>query len=154
MFRIVSLPPFQAAASDVDPHWDFSPKGILGQFNAYFSKITPELRDSFAPRDFLYYDAKRGGAIWMYALAPGMDAGGHDIIDFEGGYYLTYAYWDGDEKARVQCNREAMDYIEKSDRFELDNGRFAMGHIITPHEITVKFNWAQMEAFIPIKLKQ
>ena len=100
-FRIVYLPPFRAASSGLDPECDFSPEGRLGKFNAYFSAIRPEPRDAFMPRDFLFYDEERGGMVWWYALAEGMDDGGNEIAEFDGGYYLTYVYRDGDEEANV-----------------------------------------------------
>jgi hypothetical protein len=45
--------------------------------------------------------------------------------------------------------------IKTSDIFELDihQNHYAMGHIITPSEIIEVQGWAQMETFIPIKLK-
>ncbi len=48
-----------------------------------------------------------------------------------------------------------MEYIKSSEIFELDMrpDHYAMGHIITPKEIIVLQGWAQMETFIPIKLK-
>ena len=155
MFRVISLPPFRAAASPVDKHWDFSPTGILGQFGKYFSAITPSARDSFAPRDFLYYDEQRGGAVWMYALSEDIDEGGNEIIDFDGGIYLTYTFRDGDDKMRNQMHDEAMKYIEDSGLYALDTrpNHYGMGHIITPPEVIAAQGWAQMEAFIPIKLK-
>ena len=57
-FRIISLPSFKAASSGLDKNFDFSPTGVLGKFNTYFSAIKPMDRDSFMPRDFLYYDEK------------------------------------------------------------------------------------------------
>ncbi|WP_346879364.1 hypothetical protein [Clostridium sp. UBA3061] len=51
-FRIISLPPFKAASSGIDKEFNFSPDGILGKFNKYFSAINLCERDSFMPRDF------------------------------------------------------------------------------------------------------
>lgn len=76
MLRIVSLPPFRAAVSGADPKGDFSPNGALGRFDQYFSALQPSPRDSFMPRDFLYYDQEQGGMVWMYALAEGLSDGG------------------------------------------------------------------------------
>lgn len=154
-FRIISLPPFKAASSGVDRNFDFSPQGILGKFDAYFSAIRPVPRDDFMPRDFLYYDREAKGFVWMWALAEGMDDGGNEIIDFDGGYYLTYAYKDGDEKENGRLYKEALAYIRQSDIFELDErpNHYAVGHIITPAPIIKAQGWAQMETFIPIRLK-
>nr|WP_307990349.1 hypothetical protein [uncultured Niameybacter sp.] len=154
-FRIISLPPFKAATSGVDKDFNFSPEGILGKFDAYFSSIVPSYRDSFMPRDFLYYDLEKQGMVWMWALTEDMDDGGYELIDFEGGYYLAYAYQDGNDIANEKLYNKALKYIEKSGIFELDirTNHYAMGHIITPSKIIEAQGWAQMETFIPIKLK-
>lgn len=155
LFSVISLPAFKAASSGLDTQFDFSPEGVLGRFDRYFSAIRPSARDSFMPRDFLYYDESARGMVWMWALAEGMDDGGNDIVDFEGGWYLTYAYRDGDEEANAALYAQALQYIEESDALALDirPGHYAMGHIITPPELITAQGWAQMETFIPVKLK-
>lgn len=155
-FRIISLPPFRAASSGVVQDFDFSPEGALGKFNSYFSAITPSPRDGFMPRDFLCFDVESGGVVWLYALCEGMDGGGYAIADCEGGCYVTYTYRDGDEEANGRLNRQAMEYIAASGILEPDirPGRLPMGHIITPPEVIAAQGWAQMEAFIPVKLKE
>ncbi|MBU5425546.1 GyrI-like domain-containing protein [Tissierella pigra] len=154
-FRIISLPAFKAASSGVDKNFDFSPSGILGKFNDYFSIIKPSDRDSFLPRDFLCFDEEKQGLIWIFALSEDIDSGGNEVIDFDGGLYLTYAYKDGDDDIRTKLYNEALKYIEESEVFELDirPNHYSMGHIITPPEVIEAQGWAQMEAFIPIKLK-
>ncbi len=155
-FRIISLPPFTAATSGVDEKFDLSETGILGRFDRYFSAITPTPRDSFMPRDFLFFDQERNGTVWWWALSDDMDAGGNDVVDFDGGYYLTYVYRDGDEEENGRYYRQALDHIAESGFLELDirPNHYAMGHIITPPDIVEAQGWAQMEAFIPVRLKQ
>lgn len=154
-FRVISLPQFKASSSGVDKNFDFSPNGILGKFSAYFSAIKPAPKDDFIPRDFLFYDKEQQGLVWWWALSEEMDDGGYEVIDFDGGYYLTYAYKDGDDEANNNLYNEALEYIKNSDIFKLDErpNHYAMGHIITPAEIIRAQGWAQMETFIPIKLK-
>lgn len=154
-FRVISLPAFQASSSGVDKNFDFSPTGVLGKFDAYFSAIKPSDRDSFLPRDFLYFDEEKQGMIWIWALSEEMDDGGFEVVDFDGGYYLTYAYKDGDEETSKKLYDAALEYINNSGIFELDvrPNHYAMGHIITPPEVIKAQGWAQMETFIPIKLK-
>ncbi len=154
-FRIISLPPFKAASSGVDKEFDFSFNGILGKFDKYFSAINPSKRDSFMPRDFLFFDEEKQGMVWWWALSGDMDNGGNEVVDFEGGYYITYVYKDGDEETNSKLYNQALEYIKNSDIFELDirENHYAMGHIITPSEIIKAQGWAQMETFIPIKLK-
>ncbi|MTK09302.1 MAG: hypothetical protein F8N38_19730 [Hungatella sp.] len=154
-FRIISLPPFQAASSGVDKDFDFSSEGVLGKFDIYFSAMNLSDRDRFLPRDFLYYDEEQQGMVWIWALSEEMDDGGNEVIHFDGGYYLTYSYKDGDEETNGKLCKEALKYIESSDYLELDirQNHYPMGHIITPAEIIQAQGWAQMETFIPIKLK-
>ncbi|MGP0586199.1 GyrI-like domain-containing protein [Paenibacillus timonensis] len=154
-FRIISIPPFKAVSSGVDKNADFSENGVLGKFDAYFSKLKPGPRDGFMPRDFLYYDAEKEGLVWMYALTDEMDAEGFEVMDFEGGSYLTYHYKDGDHEANERLYHEALAWIEQSEYFVLDQrtNHYAMGHIITPPEVIKATGTAQMEAFIPIRLK-
>lgn len=155
-FRIISLPPFQAASSGLVKDFDFSPASKLGKFNAYFSAITPCPRDSFMPRDFLCHVAEENGMIWLFALSEGMDTDGYEVIDFDGGYYLTYTYRDGDEASNSRLYQKAVAYVAASEVFDLDirPGHCPMGHIITPPAIIAAQGWAQMEAFVPIKLKE
>ncbi len=154
-FRVIAIPPFKAASSDVDKNFDFSENGVLGKFSAYFSKFQPRPQDSFAPRDFLYYDAEKEGLVWIYALTDYMDAEGYEVIDFEGGYYVTYHYKDGDQEENERLYSEALSWIEKSAFYELDSraNHYAMGHIITPAEVIQATGYAQMESFIPVRLK-
>jgi hypothetical protein len=154
-FRIISLPAFNAASSGADKNFDFSPTGVLGNFDTYFSDIKPSDRDNFMPRDFLYFDEEKQGMVWIFALSEDMDDGGNEVIHFDGGYYLTYAYKDGDEETNKKFYSEALQYIKDSDIFELDvrSNHYSMGHIITPPEIIKAQGWAQMETFIPIKLR-
>lgn len=154
-FRIISLPPFKAASSGIDKEFNFSQSGILGKFDEYFSAIKPSERDSFMPRDFLFFDEEKQGMVWWWALSEDMDEGSNEVVDFEGGYYITYAYKDGDEETNSKLYNKALEYVKNSNIFEVDirQNHYAMGHIITPSEIIKAQGWAQMETFIPIKLK-
>ncbi|NBK78255.1 hypothetical protein D5272_06540 [bacterium D16-76] len=154
-FRIISLPPFTAATSGPDPAFDFSPTGVLGKFNAYFSAIQPAPRDSFMPRDFLFFDREKNALEWWWALEEGMPDGGYQKIPFDGGVYLTYFYWDQDEEENGRLYQKALKYIHDSPVFELDErpGHYAMGHIITPPEAIQALGRGMMEAFVPVKLK-
>lgn len=136
-FRLISLPPFKAATSGVDKEFDFSSNGILEKFDKYFSAIKPLERDSFMPRDFLFYDEEKQGMVWWWALSEDMYNGGNEVVDFEGGYYITYFYKDGDNETNSKLYNEAIEYIKNSDVLDLNihQNHYAMGHIITPPEI-------------------
>ncbi len=154
-FRIIELPAFEGVSSGPDTEFDFSPNGKLGKFAAYFSAIRPLPKDSFMPRDFLFYDKEKNGLVWWWALAEDMDDGGYERIKFDGGYFLCYNYIDHDEETNGKLYNKALKYIEDSKVFELDEHRdhYSMGHIITPVPIAEKQGFAVMETFIPIKIK-
>ncbi len=153
--RIISLPPFTAVTSGPDQEFNFSPTGILGKFNEYFSAITPSPRDSFMPRDFLFYNKEANGLEWWYAIEENIPDGSLAKVEFDGGMYLTYIYRDHDEDTNNKLYQEAIEYIEKSDVLELDErpNHYSMGHIITPPELISAQGYAVMECFIPVKLK-
>ena len=79
-----------------------------------------------------------------------------ETVDCEGGCYVTYTYRDGDQEANAKLYQEAAACIEASPVLEPDvrPGHLSMGHIITPPEVIAAQGWAQMEAFIPVKLKK
>lgn len=153
-FRIISLPPFKAVLSGVDTAFDFSENGVLGKFMRYFSKQTLKQRDSFAPRDYLYFDEQKGGLVWMFALTDDMDTAGYETLNFDGGFYMTYNYRDGDHAENKRLYNEVLAWLEESEWLALDKreNHYPMGHIITPQEIINAQGWAQMEAFVPVKI--
>ncbi|WP_099205187.1 hypothetical protein [Scatolibacter rhodanostii] len=154
-FRLISIPPFKAVSSGADKDFDFSENGILGKFNTYFSKLTPDPADNFTPRDYLYFDEQKGGMVWIYALTDYIESEDFETFDFAGGLYLTYHYKDGNHATNERLYQEALSWISKSELFELDKreNHYPMGHIITPQNVIKVLGWAQMEAFVPIKLK-
>lgn len=155
-FPIIYLPPFTAATSGpVDPASGFSAGGVFEKFDAYFSAVKLSPRDSFTPRDFLFFNQEANGLEWWWALAEGLPDGGFEKVDFDGGYYVVYTYRDHDGEANDRLRQEAMQYIRDSGFLEVDErpGHYSMGHIITPPEIIEAQGFALMEAFIPIKIK-
>ncbi len=154
-FRIIYLPSFKAISSGLDKNFDFSEEGKLGQFDKFFSELEVTPRDNFMPRDFLFYDTKNQGFVWWWALIEGQDTASYEVVDFDGGYYLTYHYQDGDDKENEILYSEALKYINESDLLELDirENHYPMGHVITPPEISEKLAFTQMETYIPVKVK-
>lgn len=154
-FRIVHLPPFTAATSGADCDMDFSESGKLGKFNKYFSSVKIQPRDDFSPRDFLFFNKDKGGFEWWWALTDDISDGGFEHIRFDGGYYLTYFYKDGDGEENDRLYSAAMKFIADSEIFELDErpNHYAMGHIISDDALIGAMGFAQMETFIPVKLK-
>ena len=155
-FRLIYLPPFKVITSGADHDFDFSIEGKLGKFDNYFSNLEVTRRDEFSPRDFLFYDEAKKGLVWWYVINEDIKTIGYEKLDFDGGYYITYHYKDGDSKENEQLYAKALKYIEESKILELDihENHYSMGHIITPKEIIVLQGWAQMETFIPVKVSK
>ncbi len=155
-FRVISLPSFKAAVSGVDTICDFAENGILRKFDNFFSAIAPKEHESFAPRDFLYYDEEKKGLVWMWAITESGETGGFEVRNIEGGYYVTFVYKDGDDETHNRLYQEVLEQIRSSAIYELDirQDHYAMGHIITPKEIFEKQGWGQMEVFVPIRMKK
>ena len=155
-FRIVSLPPFRALTSGPDPDADFTPAGRPGRFDAHVSTSRPTPRDSFLPRDFLFFDEEQQALVWWYALVDDMPTGGYAVVDFDGGLYLTYVYRDGDDSGNGLLYRAALAHIATSPIYETDirPNHYPMGHVITPPRLILAQGFAQMETYIPIRLRQ
>ncbi len=153
-FKIIKLPAFKACISGVDKNFNFSEEGILGKFDKFFSNIVIDSRDDFRPRDYLYFDQEKEGLVWMFALVDYMDISEYEVIDFDGGLFVTYVYKDGDDEANSILYKEALEYIKNDENIELDirKNHYPMGHIITPKVLYVKQGWGQMETFIPVKM--
>ncbi|MBD5150709.1 MAG: hypothetical protein HDT18_10185 [Oscillibacter sp.] len=77
-------------------------------------------------------------------------------VDHEGGRFVACTCQDGGEEADNRLCQEAAAYIEASEALEPDvrPDRLAMGHIMTPPKVIAAQEWAQMELFIPVKLKR
>lgn len=154
-YVLIQLPAFDAIVSGVDAHFDFTPNGVLGRFDAYFSAQKPSPNDSFLPRDFLYFDADQGGLVWMYAVHDGMASHAFDTVHIPGGWYLTYEWIDGDDDEGGRMYQGARKYMETLGKFELDetSGRHAMGHIVTPHDAIPLQGFAVMRTYLPVRSK-
>ena len=103
------------------------------------------------PRDFLWFDEKRGGFVWYYMHHDGLSVPeAFDIVDFPGGLYAVACDVDGEP------NENAINIIR---RFIRDNGRFVedtarhqLGNVITPPAAQEAMGYSQMDYYIPIKI--
>lgn len=155
-YVLIQLPAFDAIVSGVDSQFDFSQKGVLGRFDAYFSAQKPSQNDSFLPRDFLYFDADQGGLVWMYAVHDGMTPHNFDKVHVPGGWYLTYEWIDGDDEQGGAMYQGALRYLATLGKFEIDEtaGRHAMGHIVTPHDAIFLQGFAVMRTYLPVRITE
>ena len=73
---------------------------------------------------------------------------------FPAGLYATYVWRDGDEAENARLYRRTLEEIEATGTLMPDDTRPAMGHIITPPEVQRALGYAQMETFLPIRVKK
>lgn len=152
--RIIELPKCKVVSSGCDIVGDFAAGGILDRFDKWWSEADKKRRDKFYPRDFLCYDPAKGGLVWYYAVEDStIDTGGFEMVDFEGGLYAVATSMDGDEDDSSSVFEEIKDWVSNSQYFEVDDSRCCMGHIITPQTAIKVMGYAQMENYIPIKIK-
>jgi hypothetical protein len=118
------------------------------------------------PRDFMPFNDDTGKNYWLYSIL-GIDVGkfdisGFEIIDFEGGYYATAIAIDPDnnEESLPNTIQEVKDWVNQSKCFELDFDmkriRCFMSQMVVADDDELKnaMGYAQMEIFIPIKIKK
>ncbi|MNC53372.1 hypothetical protein D3C75_1027760 [compost metagenome] len=82
-----------------------------------------------------------------------MDTAGFEVVDFEGGLYAVATSIDGNEEDSSKVYHQIVEWVVNSGCFEMDEGRFSLGHITTPQSATKAMGYAQMENYIPIKIK-
>ncbi|MCQ1529965.1 MerR family transcriptional regulator [Lutispora saccharofermentans] len=75
--------------------------------------------------------------------------------EFPGGLYLVFSAWLPEMMDKYQ---QVLKWLEHSTLYKLDEkaeaeGRYVMGHIITPFELREKLNNEQQDVFVPICLK-
>ena len=140
--RIIKLPEMKAAYSgpltDGQKFQDF-----VNWFSAYHASLTHEL----FPRDFMWYNERRGVREWFYALPAGAkeaDCGGYEIVDLPGGLFAVASCInaDFDQAADWLATREQLlDWAAASNQFKAHvNGagkreRYPMFHIVSPGEM-------------------
>lgn len=142
--RIYEIPVCKMVTSQCGMFGD----GKLERFDEWFSSLP---RTMF-PRDFLWYDKKRGGYVWYYMYSEGMKVPEEfNIIDFPGGLYAVATDIDG------QDNSEAIsaikNFIEEKGCFEEDNSRAELGNIPTSPSASKVMRYNQMDYYVPIKIK-
>lgn len=106
------------------------------------------------PRDFLWYDPEKGSSVWWFVKPDyDVDTQDFDIVDFEGGLYVTAVSRDGDDEDGNRVHAGIKKWIEESDMFELDErpNHYTMCRITTHKYIKETFGFHQLEILVPVK---
>ncbi len=152
--RLLRLPACRMVTSGMDTGVPFAPGGKLEGFNAWFSQI--DTSGQFMPRDFLWHDAEAQGMEWWYVHDEGMDTGGFDVVDFEGGLYAAAISWDGDGGDGECVYAAIREWVHDSGCFALDERprHRCMFHVITPPAAQGAMGRNQLDIFVPVKWRE
>jgi hypothetical protein len=142
--RIVELPACRMATS----------KGHdLDEFGRWWSALDKTRVDKFFPRDFMYYDAKAGELVWLFALPEGASAGAYDVIDFAGGLYAVATSKDNDDADGERVLNSIKAWVKTTGAFADDESdtRPTLFHVITPNAAFEKMGYRQLDIYLPVK---
>ncbi len=151
--RVLRLPARRMVTSGMDTGAPFAPGGKLDRFDKWFSQV--DASSCFSPHDFLWHDPDASGMEWWYAFEEGMDTGGFDVIEFEGGLYAAAISWDEDDADGERVHVGIQQWVRDSGCFEVDERprHRTMFHIVTPPSAHEAMGANQLDIFVPIRKK-
>ena len=124
-------------------------EGPLERFSAWFSARPATM----FPRDFLWYDAERGGFVWYYMLSEGESApSGFGSVDFAGGLYAVATGPDQQPSDDVHAAIDA--FIAAHPGLERDDTRAELGNIVTSPAACAELGYHQMDYYVPVRAVQ
>lgn len=149
--RIMSLP----ACKMVSSGYGFFGEEKFDRFSEWFGKFSNNGEYIWEmPKDFAWYDPEKGATLWWFVKPDyDVDIQDFDIVDFEGGLYVTAVSRDDDDADGGRVYAGIKKWIEKSDMLELDErtGHQTMYHVVTPKRIKEEFGFHQLEILVPVK---
>lgn len=152
--RIMSLP----ACKMVSSGYGFFGDEKFDRFSEWFGKLSNDGEYVWEmPKDFAWYDPEKGANMWLYVKPDyDVDIQDFDIVDFEGGLYVTAVSRDDDDEDGGRVYAGIKKWIEKSDMLELDErtGHHTMYHVVTPKRIKEDFGFHQLEILVPVKKRE
>jgi AraC family transcriptional regulator len=96
-------------------------------------------------------DSLRGGFVWYYMYAEGMQVPeGFEIVDFPGGLYAVATDIDGQENSTAIGAIKA--FLTKKGCFVEDTTRQELGNIITPPSAAKAMGYSQMDYYTPVRI--
>ncbi len=151
--RVIEIPPLKVVSSgNISAMEDFE------AFDQWWSSI--EAKHYITPRDFMWYNVKKGYLEWFFALPEGhKDTGGYEIVDFPGGLYAVAASKDAEEEAIEETKASIRSWVEASGCFGLSTSesdpaeRYVMTHVTTPKIFKEKMGYHLSDIFMPIVAK-
>lgn len=157
--RIIEFPACKMVSSGYAKEAEnpFGPAGQLTKFNNWWSALDKQRQDKWFMRDFMMYERSNNSLIWFYALPDQLQVEtDYEIIDFPGGLYAAAtAILDdvADEQAVYGAIKQ---WVAESDNFELNEyeGHYDLSHSLTSSELQDQLGYAQLEIYVPIKLKK
>ncbi|WP_438449080.1 GyrI-like domain-containing protein [Gorillibacterium sp. sgz5001074] len=151
--RIIEIPPLKVVNSG-----NLSSMEVFEAFDRWWSSI--DVKIYITPRDFMWYNDKKGYWEWFFALPEGhQDSGGYEVVDFPGGLYAVATSKDADEAALNETKAALFSWIETSGCFALSTSendsaeRYVMAHVITPKVFKEKMGYHLSDIFVPIVVK-
>lgn len=141
--RIYEIPPCKMVSSGPSQFGE----GPLERFDEWFSALPRPL----FPKDYLWNDAE-GRFVWYHIYEEGMKVPDEfSVVDFPGG---LYAVATGIDNTDCSDTIQAMkNFIASKDCFEEDTSRPYLGNIPTPPSASDAMGYAQMDYYMPIKIK-
>ena len=123
-------------------------EGKLEAFNSWFSTLPRPL----FPKDYLWFDARRGGFVWYYLHDDNLPVPAEfEVVPFPGGLYAVATDVDGQDNAPAL--RAIEDFIAHSGCFEVDPTRQYLGNIPTPPAAAQAIGYNQMDYYVPIRIR-
>lgn len=121
-----------------------------------FSESILKKQSDLFPHDFMWFDSISGKMVWYYVLMnKNIDTNCFEVIDFDGGLYASAVSKDGDDSDGELVYKTIKDWINQSDCFELDEREEHQTMFHMPLPLTKEImGYAQLEIFVPIKVKQ
>lgn len=141
--RIYEIPACKMVSSQVGMFGD----GKLEKFDEWFSTLPRPM----SPKDYLWYDEKKGGFVWYYIYSEDMTIPEEfEVIDFPGGLYAVASDIDGEDNSKVL--NAIKEYIKEKECYDEDSTRAYLGNVITPPSANKAMGYDQMDYYVPIKI--
>ena len=153
---VVRLPKFRALVSDFYTFADAELWDIMGWADKHSHFVKHIMLDC---HDFLARGTGENSGKFSFINAitddvTEADAAPYKITEFAGGLYAMLVSIDSDNDSIKKVEDKVFKWLENTN-FEYDNSRDIMGHMgYTDDEINKGLGYAQLQRYIPIKLKE
>ena len=153
---VVRLPKFKALSSGYYTFADGELWGTMGWADEHKHLVKPVILDchDFLTRGIGESKGKFNFVVAITDDATEADATPYEITVFPGGLYAMLVSIDSDNDSIMKVEDKVFKWLENTN-FEYDDSRDIMGHMgYTDDEINKGLGYAQLQRYIPIKLKK